>query len=73
MCGRHAIHLDGQCAFRCDDEAEPDEYLGQEIGMLDRGDEVEVLRQEASFVLVMTPDEAIGWVHRTTLRAPELA
>ncbi len=53
--------------------SEPDEYLGQEIGMLDRGDEVEVLRQEASFVLVMTPDEAIGWVHRTTLRAPELA
>jgi hypothetical protein len=53
--------------------SEPDEYLGQEIGMLDRGDEVEILRQEASFVLVLTPDEAIGWVHRTTLRAPELA
>lgn len=53
--------------------SEPDEYMGHEIGMLDRGDEVEVLRQEASFVLVMTPDESVGWVHRTTLRAPELA
>lgn len=53
--------------------SEPDEYLGQELGMLDRGDEVEVLRQEAGFFLVQTPDDAVGWVHRTTLRAPELA
>jgi hypothetical protein len=46
---------------------EPDELRGAEVGRLDRGDEVEVLREEASYVLVLTPDETIGWVHRTTL------
>jgi hypothetical protein len=50
---------------------EPDELLGAEVGRLDRGDEVEVLREESSYVLVLTPDDTIGWVHRTTLDAPD--
>ncbi len=47
---------------------EPDEFAGEEVGRLDRGDEVEVLREEAGYCLVRTPLDAVGWVHRTTLR-----
>ncbi len=47
---------------------EPDEFSGEEVGRLDRGDEVEILREEQGYCLVRTPLEAVGWVHRTTLR-----
>lgn len=47
---------------------EPDELAGEEVGRLDRGDEVEVLSEEAGYCLVRTPLDAVGWVHRTTLR-----
>jgi hypothetical protein len=50
---------------------EPDEFAGEEVGRLDRGDEVEVLREEAGYCLVRTPLGAVGWVHRTTLRRPD--
>ncbi len=48
--------------------SEPDEFAGEEVGRLDRGDEVEVLREETGYCLVRTPLDAVGWVHRTTLR-----
>jgi hypothetical protein len=47
--------------------SEPDEVLGQELGRLDRGDEVDVLDARGAYVLVATPDGAVGWIHRTTL------
>lgn len=47
---------------------EPDELTGEEVGRLDRGDEVEVLREEAGYCLVRTPLDGVGWIHRTTLR-----
>jgi hypothetical protein len=47
---------------------QPDEFDGDEVGRLDRGDEVEVLGEQAGYCLVRTPLGTIGWVHRTTLR-----
>jgi hypothetical protein len=40
----------------------PDDVRSEEIGRLDRGDEVELLRTEAGFALVRTPDGLEGWV-----------
>jgi hypothetical protein len=47
--------------------SEPDELLGEEVGRLDRGDEVEVLDRHGVYLLVQAPDGSRGWVHRTTL------
>jgi hypothetical protein len=47
--------------------SEPDELLGEEVGRLDRGDEVDVLDKRGVYLLVQAPDGSRGWVHRTTL------
>ena len=52
--------------------SEPDELLGEELGWLDRGDEVEVVQTRGVHWLVRTPDGAVGWIHRTTLEATAL-
>jgi hypothetical protein len=44
-----------------------DEVLGEEIGRLDRGDEVDVLAHEGGFCWVRTPSGAEGWVPGLTL------
>ncbi|MET1232872.1 MAG: hypothetical protein ABWY52_08495 [Candidatus Limnocylindrales bacterium] len=45
----------------------PDEILGQEIGRLDEGDEVELLERSGLYWKVRTPPGQIGWVHKMTL------
>jgi hypothetical protein len=45
----------------------PDEILGQEIGRLDQGDEVELLERSGLHWKVRTPLGQIGWVHKMTL------
>ncbi|HVQ22432.1 MAG TPA: SH3 domain-containing protein, partial [Candidatus Saccharimonadia bacterium] len=45
----------------------PDEILGQEIGRLDEGDEVELLERSGLYWKVRTPRGEIGWVHKMTL------
>jgi hypothetical protein len=45
----------------------PDEILGQEIGRLDEGDEVELLERWGLYWQVRTPVGEIGWVHKMTL------
>ncbi len=45
----------------------PDEILGQEIGRLDEGDEVELLERSGLYWKVRTPQGEIGWVHKMTL------
>lgn len=50
--------------------SEPDELLGEEVGRLDRGDEVDVLDKRGVYLLVQAPDGSRGWVHRTTLEVP---
>jgi len=47
--------------------SEPDELRGEEIARVDRGDEVEVMREEAGYLFVCTPGGAMGWIHRTTV------
>jgi hypothetical protein len=45
----------------------PDDLLGQEIGRLDEGDEVELLERSGLYWHVRTPAGQIGWVHKMTL------
>ena len=45
----------------------PDEILGQEIGRLDQGDEVELLERSGLYWKVRTPLGEVGWVHKMTL------
>jgi hypothetical protein len=45
----------------------PDEVRSAELGRLDQGDEVELLRDQGTFWLVRAPDGTEGWVHRMTL------
>jgi hypothetical protein len=45
----------------------PDEILGQEIGRLDQGDEVELLERYGLYWQVRTPLGQVGWVHKMTL------
>jgi hypothetical protein len=45
----------------------PDEILGQEIGRLDEGDEVELLQRSGLYWQVRTPLGEVGWVHKMTL------
>jgi hypothetical protein len=48
----------------------PDEYRSTEIGILDQGDEVQLLRRQGVYWLVLCPDGRQGWVHRMTLAEP---
>ena len=48
----------------------PDEYRSTEIGVLDQGDEVQLLRRQGVYWLVLCPDGRQGWVHRMTLAEP---
>ena len=45
----------------------PDELRGADIGVLDEGDEVELLERSGSYWLVLCPNGGQGWVHRMTL------
>ncbi|HEX5466056.1 MAG TPA: hypothetical protein VFW92_05195, partial [Candidatus Limnocylindrales bacterium] len=45
----------------------PDEILSTEIGRLDEGDEVELLKRSGAYWQVRTPLGQVGWVHRMTL------
>ena len=48
----------------------PDEFRSAEIGILDQGDEVQLLRRQGVYCLVLCPDGRQGWVHRMTLAEP---
>ena len=48
----------------------PDEFRSTEIGILDQGDEVQLLRRQGVYWLVLCPDGRQGWVHRMTLAEP---
>ena len=45
----------------------PDEVRASEIGILDRGDEVQLLERHGVYWRVLCPDARTGWVHRMTL------
>ena len=45
----------------------PDELRSTEIGVLDQGDEVQLLERYGAYWLVLCPDGRQGWVHRMTL------
>ena len=48
----------------------PDELRAREIGILDQGDEVQLLSRHGVYWLVLLPDGRQGWVHRMTLADP---
>jgi hypothetical protein len=45
----------------------PDELRSTEIGILDQGDEVQLLQRYGAYWLVLCPDGRQGWIHRMTL------
>jgi hypothetical protein len=45
----------------------PDELRAAEIGSLDQGDEVQLLRRSGTYWEVLCPDGRQGWVHKMTL------
>jgi hypothetical protein len=45
----------------------PDEFRGQEIGMLSRDDEVQLLERSGTYWRVLCPDGREGWIHKMTL------
>jgi hypothetical protein len=45
----------------------PDELRSQEIGVIDQGDEVQLLQRHGVYWLVLCPDGRQGWVHRMVL------
>lgn len=45
----------------------PDELASDEVGRLDRGDEVEVIGEHESYLQVRTPSGAEGWVPRVVI------
>lgn len=47
--------------------SEPDEIRGQEIGVLDEGDEVVLLEKHGTYWRVLCPDGREGWLHKMTL------
>lgn len=49
----------------------PDELRATEIGVVDQGDEVQLLDRHGAYWLVLCPDGRQGWVHRMTLADPE--
>ena len=48
----------------------PDELRSREIGVLDQGDEVQLLQRQGAYWLVLCPDGRQGWLHRMTLADP---
>jgi len=40
----------------------PDDFRTREIMRLDRGDEIDIIGQEGSFLQVRTPTGAVGWI-----------
>jgi hypothetical protein len=48
----------------------PDEFRSREIGILDQGDEVQLLQRRGVYWLILCPDGRQGWVHRMTLADP---
>jgi hypothetical protein len=44
--------------------AGPDDVRTPEVGRVDRGDEIELIGEDASFFLIRTPDGIEGWVPR---------
>jgi hypothetical protein len=44
--------------------AGPDDLRTAEVGRVDRGDEIEVIGEDASFFRIRTPDGTEGWVPR---------
>ena len=48
----------------------PDEVRAAEIGVLDRGDEVQLMERHGVYWRVGCPDGRTGWVHRMTLGDP---
>jgi hypothetical protein len=48
----------------------PDEFRSQEIGVLDQGDEVQLLERRGVYWLVLCPDGRTGWLHRMVLADP---
>ena len=51
----------------------PDELRSTEIGIVDQGDEVQLLERHGAYWLVLCPDGRQGWVHRMTLADPASA
>jgi hypothetical protein len=50
----------------------PDELTAEELGVLDQGDEVQLLERSGAYWFVLCPDGRQGWVHRMVLGdAPE--
>ena len=45
----------------------PDELRGTELGVLDQGDEVQLVERNGPFWFVRCPDGRQGWLHRMTL------
>ncbi len=45
----------------------PDELLGDEVGRLDRGDQVEILESSGVYRRVRAADGTEGWIHKMTL------
>ena len=48
----------------------PDDRDAVELGRVDRGDEVELLRRDKGFALVRAPDGLEGWIDASTLDEP---
>ncbi len=48
----------------------PDEVRASEIGILDRGDEVQLLERRGVYWRILCPDGRAGWIHRMTLGNP---
>jgi hypothetical protein len=49
----------------------PDELRATEIGVVDEGDEVQLLDRHGAYWLVLCPDGRQGWIHRMTLANAE--
>jgi len=45
----------------------PDEILGNGIGVLTQGDEVQLLEKRGTYWMVLCPDGSQGWVHKMTV------
>jgi hypothetical protein len=48
----------------------PDEVRANEIGIVDEGDEVQVVDADGAYRLVLCPDGQQGWLHRMVLGDP---
>ncbi len=46
---------------------QPDELLGNTVGQLDAGDEVEVIESRGTYRKVLTPEGRTGWIHRMVM------